>query len=503
MSYLIGVDIGTQGTKTNLYNEKGQIVSYGFESSNLINENGTIYQDPDEIFFSVINTIKEVINKSGVDGSDVAGLAMDSQMAGIMGIDKDFNAVTYYDSWLDNNCKKYIDIIKHECRDTVVKITGAPISNTHGPKILWWKNEKPDIYKKIDKFVLPGVYVAGRMAGLKSDKAVMDYTNIHFSGFADNKNMIWSKTLLDAFDVDEGKMPKIASPFDILGYVNRETANLTGLKQGMPIMVGCGDTAANCFGAGIVKPGQAFDVAGTASVFACCVDEFKPDVKNGVLFQMRSVVEGNFTPLAYIGGGGLCLRWFKENFTGGQNVSYDTLEAEAKLISPGSEGLTFIPHFEGRVCPSDQSLKGSFTSLGWNHTRAHMYRSIMEGIAYEYKFYYETMKIIGLDKGIDNIFGVGGGANSMLFNSIKADILQVPYTPLKVRECATLGCAVIAGVGVGIYSDAIETVTKMNSKEKIVLPNKKNYVSYEKGYRVYKRTLDELSNMYKKVAINE
>lgn len=487
MNYLIGVDIGTQGTKTILYDEEGRVLGSSFEASNLISpKTGEVYQAPDEIFSSVINTVRDAVAKSGVDAAQISALGMDSQMAGIMGIGKDFEAVTYYDSWLDTKCGKYIAEIKRIANKRSVELNGSPVTYTHGPKVLWWKNEQPEAYKRVEKFVLPHVYVGGRLCGMKASEAVIDHTCIHFSGFADNLNKGWSDELLETFGVQRDKLPEIAEPWKIVGGLKKEYAEACGLKEGLPVVAGCGDSAATCLGAGIVKPGQVFDVAGTASILSCCVDTYKPDTKHEALMLMRSVVDGLWMPLAYINGGGLCLKWYKDSITGASCVvDYETLESEALQVTPGSEGLIFIPHFAGRVCPNDPDVRGSFIGLNFAHKRGHLYRAIMEGIAYEYQYYLNVLKDIGINTQIEKVFGMGGGAKSALFNQIKADVLGLPYVPLKNVDTAPLGSAIVAGFGVGVYDNIVKTAEGFKRPGTEIMSRAdhcETYIPYSKAY---------------------
>ncbi len=486
-NYLIGVDIGTQGTKANLYDEEGRIISSSFEASNLLSpKTGEVYQEADEIFSSVINTVKDVVVKSGVDASEIRAMGMDSQMAGIMGIDKDFEAATYYDSWLDTKCANYIAEIKRLAGRRSIELNGAPVTYTHGPKVLWWKNERPDVYNNIAKFVLPHIYVGGKLCGLKSDEAVTDYTCIHFSGFADNLNKTWSDELLETFGVKRDKLPDIAEPWKVVGKLKREYASACGLMEGLPVVAGCGDSAATCLGAGIVKPGQVFDVAGTASILSCCVDTYRPDTKHEALMFMRSVIDGLWMPLAYINGGGMCLKWYKDDIAGADcGLDYQTLEREAGEVRPGSEGLIFLPHFAGRVCPNDPDVRGSFIGLNLSHKRGHLFRAIMEGIAYEYKYYLEVIKDTGIDTEIQSVFGMGGGAKSELFNKIKADVLGLPYVQLQNVDTATLGSAIVAGFGIGMYNDIAKTAEgfkRLGSKVASDLEAYESYAPYTKAY---------------------
>lgn len=495
MNYIIGIDIGTQGTKTTLFDVSGSVIAQSVETSNLISpQPGIVEQDPQDVFSSVVNTIRDVMEKSGVGKNEIAAIGFDGQMAGVMGIDENFEAATYYDSWLDTRCEKYIELMKNTCRKEIVQLTGCPVTYDHGPKILWWMHERPDAYARVAKFVMIHGYVAGKLCGLKADDAYIDYTNIHFTGFADNKNKVWSKELLKAFGVEESKMPRIISPWTIVGGIVKEFAMLCALKEGTPIVAGCGDSAATSLGAGIVHTGQVFDVAGTASIFSCCVDRYGPDTKHEALMQMRSVVDGYWQPLAYIGGGGLCVRWFKDNVS---KSDYDTLQNEAGLIAPGSNGIVFNPHFSGRVCPNNPNVKGSFIGLDWIHTRAHMYRAILEGIAYEYRFYLEILRDSLAGIKLERVHVIGGGAKSALFNKIKADVLGLDYTVLKNNDTATLGCAIIAGHGVGIYADIQKTAQSMAQSISSIPCEAKNYEAYGKYYEAYKEVFGALEGIYK------
>lgn len=500
--YLIGVDIGTQGTKTALVSLEGQIISDAFEASKLISPSkGVVQQEADDIYLSVTNTISEVITKSGVKPIDVLGIGIDAQMAGIMGIDKDWNAVTYYDSWLDTRCEKYIEQIKEEAEDKVVSITGCAVTYAHGPKILWWKNERPEVYKNIAKFVLPSTYVVGRLAGLKAENAYIDYTHLHFSGFGDVENLKWSDELLELFKIEKSKMPDIVEPWKVVGGLTKDASEKCKLLPETPLVAGCGDSAATLLGSGITKRGLLFDVAGTASIFSCCVDKYMPDVATKTLLYARSVIPGLWTPLAYINGGGLCLKWFRDNLTGVEStVSYDDLNKEAEKIVPGSEGILFLPHFSGRVCPNNPNIRGSWLGLSWVHSRGHMYRSILESIAYEYNYYLKVIKGLLGDTDFSEVYAIGGGAKSKLFNSIKADVLGIKYSTLNASDTAVLGSAVIAGYGVKAFAsmqDTIEGFIKIGNQ---VEPNLENHEKYKKYTEPYEKVFSALASTYKAIA---
>lgn len=500
-SYVIGIDIGTQGTKAALFNEDMEMIATAFEASKLISPKpGTVWQEPDDLYASCAATIRELLDKSGVAAKDVAAVGIDGQMAGIMGIDESGEASTYYDSWLDTRCGKYMEEMRSRAGKRIIELSGGPATYVHGPKILWWKNEHPEAYEKTARFVMPQAYVVGRMTGLSASEAYFDYTHLHFSCLADNAGKRWSDELLETFDIDKSKMPRIVSPFEVVGRVTKDFAAISGLVEGIPVVAGCGDTAASTFGSGMFDRGQILDCAGTASVLCSVVDSFVPDVENETLTMMRSPVDGLFLPLAYISGGGMCVRWFRDTLSGKPAASYDVLEKEAGPVEPGSEGLYFIPHFSGRVLPSNTDLKGSWLGLDFKHTRGHMYRAVMESIAYEYKFYLSVLRSLYPDDDFRSMVTIGGGAKSALFSQIKADVLGVDVMVFETGETALLGSAVIAACGVGMLSDYKQPIRRVMKKRAEYLSDAEKHRAYSFYADAYLKAIDQVTPFYNSVA---
>ena len=499
MNYLIGVDLGTQGTKTSLLDAESNVIAEAFEPSNLIHPiPGAVEQDPEEMLGSVLRTIRQIMESSGVDAKDVAGIGLDGQMAGIMAVDQRGLAATPYDSWLDTRCGKYREPFLSYGEERVISITGTPVTYAHGPKILWWKNEHPEVYTKIHRFVLPAAYCVMRMCNLTGDEAYIDYTYLHFSGFADTANKCWSSELLDALDVKADKMPRIVKPYDIVGALSPEMAAACGLLSGTPMVAGCGDTAATSFGAGIVRSGLSFDIAGTASVLAFATERFTPDTVHKTLLFAPSVVDGLYTPMAYINGGGMCLKWLRDDVLN-QALSYDTLNEMAAQIPPGSEDLLFLPHFSGRVCPNDTRVRGSYINLSWNHKTAHLYRAILEGIAYEYGVYTDIIRELSPDLALERIISIGGGSKSRLFGQIKSDVLGVPVSTIQRADTAALGCSVLAGYGVGLYDSLTEQVQRSSTICNTIQPNPELYTFYRARKEIYAEAFPALHGIYGKL----
>jgi xylulokinase len=265
--------------------------------------------------------------------------------------------------------------------------------------------------------------------------------------------------------MDIEKLPQIVEPWRVVGEVSDQAAADFGLAPGTPIAAGAGDTAANALGAGIVKAGMLFDVAGTASVLAGCTGRYVADEKHRALLTMRSVIPGLWNPLAYIGGGGLALRWFRDQFYNtlhglpqpAEGDLYDEMAAAAAQIAPGADGLVFSPHLGGRICPAAPAMRGAWIGFSWGHTQAHFFRAVLESVAFEYAFYLQILKAQLPDLALFETRVVGGGARSAAWNQIKADVLGVPYQRLQRAEFGTWGSALIAGKAAGLFDDLAET----------------------------------------------
>lgn len=494
-SYLIGVDLGTSSTKATLFTTDGALVAEStLEVPIYYPKPGVVEQENEDFYTTAAQTVKACIQQSGIDPRQVAALAFDSQMAGIGAVDEDYNPATRFDSWLDMRCQPYIQWMDEQHGDLVTRLTGCPPTCDHGPKILWWKNEQPQAYARVAKFVTPCGYVAGRMAGLRGEEAFIDYTFLHFTGYSDARNGRWSEELVSTLGADMEKLPRIVEPWHRIGEVTEKSATEFGLAPGTIVAAGCGDTAANALGAGIVRPGMMFDVAGTAAVFAGSTAAFVADVRNRALLTMRSVVPGLWNPLAYIAGGGIALRWFRDEFyntlRGAKQACesdlYDEMIRQADAIPPGSDGLYFSPHLGGRICPAAPQMRGAWLGFSWGHTQAHFFRAVLESVAYEYAYYLGILRelIPGLELLQARV--VGGGARSPAWNQIKSDVLGVPYQPLQGNEFGAWGSAMIAGKAAGLFDDLAEVADRaaIPSGEPL-RPDPERHTAYQPAVQQY------------------
>lgn len=504
--YLVGVDLGTSATKAAVYHVDGTLAAeITMDVPIYYPEPGVVEQENEDFYRTAAQSVKTCLAQSGIDPKEVVAIAFDSQMAGVGAIDENYDSVSRFDSWLDMRCEPQIKYLEENYGEMITNLTGCPPTCDHGPKILWWKYERPKEYNRTAKFVMPGGYVAGKMAGLKSEQAFIDYTYIHFSALSDALEGEWSREICDAVGVDLERLPQIVEPWHIIGEVTEKAAKDFGLSPGTLIAAGCGDTAAGALGAGIVQPGMVFDTAGTASVFAGCTDQYAPDIKNRALLTMRSVIPGLWHPLAYIAGGGQALTWFRDQFYNAirgesqeEKDLYIKLDEMAKKAPLGADDLYFSPHLSGRICPATPEMRGAWVGFSFSHSQEHFYRAILESVAYEYAYYLNIIKDLIPNLNLTEARVIGGGAQSAFWNQIKADVLGVPYLRLARTEFGTWGAAMIAGKAAGIYNDladvAYEHAAATGESSK---PNLENHYRYEVHIKRYIELQENLAGTFR------
>lgn len=495
----VGVDVGTTSTKAGVYDLAGhELGSAGVPTSLRRDHSGALEQDPAELVQSAISAIRAAVANSRVDPADVRALSVTGQMAGVMGIDASWSPVTAYDSWLDARCAPQLETLAAEHGELLLARTGCPPMVNHAPKMQWWREERPEAYSQVARFVMPGVYVAGVLAGLDVSEAFIDPTYLHFTGVADARTGAWSPELIDALGLDGEKLPRIVPCEQTIGMLTPQAAEACGLRAGVPLVAGMGDTAAGALGAGLVAEGELLDTAGTAAVLTGCLPAYQADPDGG-LIVMHGALPGQWTALNYVAGGGLCLPWLAAQLSGQRDPALADpqilagLLSEAAGVAPGAEGLRFVPHLEGRIAPYQPKLRGGFSGLSLAHTRAHLARAVLEGIAFEYAIYLDSMRRLHPAVGLEGLRAIGGGARSELWNRIKADVLGVSVARVEVQETATRGAALNAAgavAGIDVASVAADVLTGDP-----VAPDPARHEHYQELLGSYRRLLEAYSSV--------
>ena len=495
---VLGADIGTNGIKVELFDLSGKCLASSFRKSKLIRSGAdNIEENPEFQLSNLCSAIKDCMKSSHRSSSDVAAIGIDGQMAGVIGIGLDGLCVTPYDSWLDTRCTPFIAEMNKKAGSEILFKTGCAPAVNHGPKILWWKKTHPAIFRKIKSFMQPGGYAAMRLCGLKATDAFIDTTYLHFSGFADNVKESWDASLCKTFGIDLEILPKIVKPEKIIGGLTKAMAARCGLDEGIPVVAGCGDTAASFLSCGAVSDGICVDVAGTASVFAATTSKFKPDSENGILACGQAVTPGLWHSYAYINGGGMNLNWFRDEIASlghplPKGTDFENLDRQASKIKPGQDSPLFIPHLGGRVCPAQPAMRGAWLNLSWNCNASHLYRSVLEGVALEYKIYAQTLGQLLPHFSLCELRITGGGEKSTLWNQIKADATGIPVVQIHEGHGAPLGSAILAAWGAELIGNPREAAQKWIKLSKRFKPDKKMASYYSGRLEKYRKTLNFL-----------
>jgi xylulokinase len=498
MKALIGVDIGTQGTKAALFAEDGACLAAAFRKSALHQPGaGVVEEDPERQVATVCQTIKECILKAKVDSAGVAAIAIDGQMAGVIGVGRDGRNLTPYDSWLDTRCTPYITRMNRAAADEIVAKTGGPASFNHGPKILWWMHEHRSVFRSINAFVQPGGYAVMRLCGLTAKQAFIDKTYLHFSGFADNREGCWDAALCRRFGLEPEKLPRIVNPPDVVGELRGPMARKCGLRGSVPVVAGCGDTAASFLGCGATREGIGVDVAGTASVFAATTRSYRPDRRHKVLSCGQAATPGLWHPYAYINGGGMNLEWFRKHIAGSgraaPDLSLSNLDRAARRITPTPNLPLFVPHLGGRVSPGWPELRGAWVGLTWAHSIGHLWRALLEGVALEYAIYRQVLLRLHPHLHLAEVRVTGGGEKSALWNQLKADALGTPVVQINRGEGAPLGSALLAGYGIGLFTDLNATAQQWIGTRSAFQPDRQLAGYYAERLARYQQLLEILN----------
>ena len=492
--YIIAIDLGTTGEKCVIYDLQGNSIAEEYR------EIETIYPGPgaaeirsDDFFKLTRVNIKQCLEKSKINPEDIAVISIDSLMGGVIGIDKNFNAVTYYDTAMDSRAADESNYLVRNFGDIILEYNGA--YSIWGHKILYWKkkNEWQDIYK----FVHPAAFVGAKLTGLPGEDAFIDQSFLSFSALSDLKKSEWADELCNKLEVDIGKLPKIIKSTDIIGTTTLGVKELTGLPEGIPVCAGCGDVVAGYVGSGVLKSGDVADISGTANILAVNLEDF---VVHKHFANMKSPINDSYYLLVSHVLGGRTLKWFTDEFYSelreriekdGSSV-YEYLDREAEKVTPGSHGLVSIDDLQGRFFPPDMKMRGLFIGHTWSHKKIYFYRSILEAIAYDYYLGIDILKKLVPGIKLREINAIGSGANSRVWLQIKADILQIPFKTNYRSDLSTLGAAVIGAHSVGLIKDIREFLEGVLKTRSVVEPEKGELDKYRKYIEVY---IDAVSNL--------
>lgn len=492
MNYLIGIDLGTSATKTILFREDGKIIAQESYEYPLYNQKETwAEQNPKDWLEAVLTTIKKVIDKSKVSKEQIKSIGLSGQMHGLIMIDEYGEVIRNAIIWCDGRTKLECDQI-HETigKERLIEITGNPaLTGFTLSKIIWMKNNENENYKKCRKILLPKDYIKYELTGQYST----EYSDASGTNLLDINNLTWSKEILEKLEIDEKILPELKKSHEISGYITKEIAEKTGLKEATPVVSGAADNAAAAIGVGVIEEGNALLTIGTSGVIFSPTNTPKID-KLGRVHTFCSAVENKWATLSCTLSAGQSLQWIKNSLFQEEEKEaeknkesiYKILDKRISEIPIGSNKLIYLPYLMGERSPIlDEKAKGAFIGLVNTHDKYNMYRSVLEGVAYSQKQSLDIVRQMGID--FNKLRIGGGGSASSIWTQMFSDTLNCEIESVNSSEIASLGAAILAGVGVGIYEDTQSAVKNIVQSKDIVKPLEKSHEEYMKYYKIYEK----------------
>lgn len=491
MSYVIGVDCGTSGTKTVLFDEMGKVVaSHTIEYPMYQPKNGYAEQEPADWAKAMLDTIKAVMAKSGVSKNDVVGVGISGQMHGLVMLDGEGKVLRKSIIWCDQRTEAEVEQMnKILGREKLIEITANPaLTGWTAAKILWVRNNEPEIYEKCRHILLPKDYLryilTGEFATEVSDASGMQLLDV--------ANRCWSKEVCGALDIDMSLLGKVYESCEVTGKLTKKAAELTGLNEGTIVVGGAGDNAAAAIGTGVAEDGKAFTTIGTSGVVFAHTSEIAIDPK-GRVHTCCAAVPNAWHVMGVTQGAGLSLKWFRDNFCEAEKETakymgvdeYYLMDKEAMTVPVGAERLLYLPYLMGERTPHlDPNARGMFFGLSAMHTKKHMLRAVLEGVSYSLRDCVEVFREMNIS--VSDMMACGGGGTSPLWRSMLADLYNCPVKTVASKEGPALGVALLALTGAGVYSSVPEACAAVVATDKVQEPNAENVPVYESYYQLYR-----------------
>lgn len=501
MAYFLGVDIGTSGTKTILVDESGQILAEAsstypsYHPRPLWSE-----QDPEDWWTASVNTIRAVVKKAKVKKTEVKAIGLSGQMHGSVFLDSKNRVIRKALLWNDQRTSEECNEIEKRAggRKKLIQMVANPaLTGFTAPKILWLRNNEPRKFDRLAKVLLPKDDVRRRLTG----EFATDVSDASGMLLLDVKKRTWSKPLLSKLELDQDLFAECYESEEVTGNLTPEAAKLLGLTTDCLVVGGAGDCAANAVGTGVVNSGVLSTSIGTSGVMFVHSDKMQVDPE-GRLHTFCHAVKGKWHMMGVSLTAGGSLEWFVENLCsdlGKKSDPYSVLNTEAEKVAPGSEGLTFLPYLAGERTPhADPDARGCLIGLTLKHERGHVARSIMEGVTYAMRDSLEIIKQLGVP--VNQIRVSGGGAKSLLWRQLQADIFEQDVVTINAEQGPAYGVALLAAVGAGAYKNIEEACAATISIKDKTRRKKAASNSYNLRFPLYQQLYQSLKNDFKAIS---
>jgi len=505
MSALIGIDVGTTGTKTLLIDESGRLLASATQEYPLHTPKpGWAEQNPEDWWQATVSTIRAVLARGGVLPKEVKGLGLSGQMHGSVFLDKDNQVIRPAILWCDQRTADQCAWITQKVgKDRVIEATLNPVlTGFTAGKIVWLRDQEPENYGRVRKVLLPKDYIRFRLTG----EYATEVSDASGTSLFDVKNRLWSEVMLEGTGIPKEWMPAAYESFEISGKITPSAAETTGLLPGTPVAGGGGDQAAGAVGNGIVRTGVVSSTMGTSGVVFAFADEpvLDPDLR---VHTFCHAVPGKWHVMGVVLSAGGSLRWFRDALSemevaigrAAGRDPYEIIAMEAARAPAGCEGLIFLPYLTGERTPhADPYARGVFYGLTLRHGRAHLARAIMEGAAYAMRDSFEIFKEMRVP--VSQVRASGGGARSPLWRQIQADITGYAHVTINADQGPAFGVALLAGVGTGVYGSVEEACEATIQVVSETPPVPENVAVYNDFYPIYRDLYAALKGSFAETA---
>ena len=504
-NYIVAHDLGTTGNKATLYDREGRLVGAAFDAyATEYAHAGWAEQSPEDWWQAVCQSTRRLLAETGVHKNDIAGLVFSGQMMGAVAVDKAARPLRNAIIWADQRALEQERWIRERLSlAEMYRITGHRLGCAYSlAKILWIRDNQPDIYEAAHKFMCAKDFIIARLTGCfvtePSDASSMNLYDLEAGD--------WSGEILDAVDLPADKLPQVRRSVDVVGEVRRDIADEIGLLAGTAVVAGGGDGACAAAGAGVIGEGSAYNYVGSSSWIAMSTLKpvYDPDYRT---FTFGHVIPNMFMPTGTMQAAGASYQWtrdqlalFEQRAAEALGISvYELINLEVDRVSAGSEGLFYLPYLMGERSPRwNPHARGAFVGLTIRHTRAHLYRAVLEGITMNLRVILDAFRQQGAR--IDAMRLIGGGARGRIWNQMMADMYGMPVHRLTILEEATsMGAALVGGVGVGLYPD-FSIIETMNDIAATVLPDPNAQAVYDRMQPVFNKIYEALVPIYDDIA---
>ena len=490
--HCLGIDVGTGGTRAVLIDGAGQIVAsetiehVPFASP----QTGWAEQDPDDWWRAAVAAIRAVLSHDNITPDSISAVGLSGQMHGAVLLDADDKLLRPSIIWCDQRSEAQCQQLTEQIgASRLIELTCNPaLTGFTLPKILWVKDQEPEHWRRLRSLLLPKDYVRLRLTG---DKAI-DVADASGTLLLDVSARQWSREMLDAAGINDNVLPRLFESPEITGSVSQSAAELTGLRVGTPVVAGAGDQAAGAVGMGIVKPGSVSATIGTSGVVFAATNNPALDPK-GRVHTFCHAIPNRWHVMGVTQGAGLSLRWFRDQFG---LAPYDQLTAEAADVPAGADNLLWAPYLMGERTPHlDPNARAALVGLTASHTRAHVVRAILEGVAFSLRDSLEIFRDMNVP--VESIRLGGGGARSKLWRQIQADVYAHAVDIVQAEEGAAYGAALLAGVGGGLWKSVDDACAEVVRVVDRIEPDAAAVKVLEPLYRSYRELYPALHKVFK------